>query len=94
MIQGQPFTQTWLFRDKATGQSVNMAGWTGQVSFACGQAIEPLPLSILPSGRIMLNLTAEQVDDLGHGTYQINLNAPSPDFNEVWQGTVFVAEAV
>lgn len=95
MVRGQAFSQTWLFRDKATGQNIDLSGWTARLTFInCSKPALEMPIDILPSQRLSLSVSAEQVGTLISDTYQINLAAPIPDLNEVWQGNVYIAEAL
>lgn len=92
MVRGQPFSQVWQF--KADGVPVDLSDWTGRCTFT-GSAPLDLLVETFFDGRVLLDLTAEHVNALrGAGiTFTINLDAPLPILNEVWQGSVHVAEA-
>lgn len=103
LIEGQPFFASMLFRSKVEGpvdfsETVHGVGWTGKATFAREtpsqepEILLTVPLTLKSSGRVLLDLSLEQVALLTgpHVTCQINLDAPHPDFNEVWRANVIV----
>lgn len=103
MISGQPYSMTWVFREKGGSpidftKTVHGVSWSGRISFwrapipHPARAVAEFPLGLTASGRINLVLTAEDVRRLRgqHVTFQINLDAPVADLNEVWRGVVAV----
>ena len=103
LIEGQPFFASMLFRSKTDGpvnfaQQVHGAAWSGRASFARetpareSETLLTVPLTLKASGRVLMDLSADQVALLTgpHIICQINLDAPHPDFNEVWRANVIV----
>lgn len=105
MIAGQPYSASWVFRSKTEGEidftkTVHGAEWSGRLAFF--RTLRPHPSGCISSfsliltslGRIILDMSVADVARLHccgpRVIFQINLDAPLPDLNEVWRGAVVI----
>lgn len=107
IIRGQTADFAWRLRSAyPTPQSpVDLSTWTA--TFTISKMVGSVAvLTATPAmdadGNISVSLNATQTaalqsfDEISGNdaaAYQLNLNAPSPELNQVWQGGVIIAEA-
>lgn len=101
IIEGRAFSQSF------TWDGIDLSDWTASFVVAAdfdGPAIITATPALSAEGDIAVALTADEARRLwtclGGGrrpltaSWQLYLNAPDPEFNEVWQGTVTVGPAI
>ena len=105
IVQGVQFDGGWQFTSSypAERSPIDLTTWTGTFIIADELDSEPL-LTVAPvlseTGDITVTLTADQTAALdparqvggrAAAIFQITLRAPSPEFDQVWQGAVSIA---
>jgi hypothetical protein len=108
IVQGVQFDGGWQFTSDypAPRSPIDLTTWTG--TFVIADDLEGPPLlSVAPAlsatGDITVTLTpdqtaaldpAQQVGGRAAALFQITLRAPSPEFDQVWQGAVSISGRV
>jgi hypothetical protein len=105
IVQGVQFAGGWQFVSSYPSERspIDLTTWTGEFVIADELDSEPL-LTVTPilaaTGDITVTLTeaqtaaldpARQVGGRAAAIFQITLRAPSPEFDQVWQGAVSIA---
>jgi len=104
ITQGLPRFVQYTFED--IDGPIDLSAWDGEFTVSRKPFDDPIlrvPVTLNAAGEIRVNLTAEQTVELaalliiGGATnkmFQIRLNAPDPEFNQVWQGDIAVSGTV
>ena len=108
IVQGVQFVGGWQFvSDYPTERSpIDLTAWSGEFVIADDLEDQPL-LTVAPvlaaTGDITVTITEAQtlaldlsraVGSRAAGVFQLTLRAPSPEFDQVWQGAVSLARSV
>lgn len=107
-IEGQQADFNWLFLSDypAPNSPVDLTGWTATFTVSTnidGPAVVTTTPTLGAGGDISVTLTAAELSLLPTAPkiggrisayYQLNLNAPSPEFNQVWQGGLSIARGI
>ena len=108
IVQGLQFSGDWRFVSAypEPNTPIDLTGWSGEfviADYLDGTPILTVTPALYATGDITVTLTeaqtaaldpARQVGGRAAAVFQITLRAPSPEFDQVWQGAVSIARSV